>query len=176
MITLIKPCKEYERDIFKYKEEMIAAGNGSLDGCGYLENYTTLDEWLMHLDSLSDRNRIDPSLGFVEGSQYLLVDDTRHKILGMVNLRHELNDFLFRVGGNIGYSIRPDERRKGYGKLQLRLALEKMVGLGVTDVMVSCDRDNEASARTIEFCGGVLENEPYSEEFGCVIKRYWIHL
>ena len=176
MITLIKPSKEYELDIFQYKAEMIAAGNGSLDGCGYLENYATLDEWLKFLDSLSDRNQINPSSGFVEGSQYLLVDDVRKKVLGMVNLRHYLNDFLFRVGGHIGYSIRPDERRKGYGKLQLRLALEKMEELGVRDLMISCDCDNVASARTIEDCGGVLENVTYSPEYGCDIKRYWIHL
>ncbi len=176
MILLIKPCREYEEDIFRYKEEMIAAGNGSMDGCGYLQNYYSFDEWLKYLDSIADRNSMDPSTGFVEGSQYLLVDDERQKILGMVNLRHELNDFLFRVGGHIGYSIRPDERRKGYAKLQLRLALEKMAELGVRDVLVSCGQDNEASARTIESCGGILEDEPYAEEFHCVIKRYWIHL
>ena len=176
MIKLIKPCREYEEDIFKYKEEMIAAGNGDLDGCGYLENYSSLDEWVKFLDSYSDRNRIYPTSGFVEGSQYLMVDDERHKILGMVNLRHELNDFLLRAGGHIGYSIRPEERRKGYGKLQLQLALDKMAEIGVKDVLISCDKDNEASARTIESFGGVLENEPYSEDFHCVIKRYWIHL
>ncbi|MFB0920459.1 MAG: GNAT family N-acetyltransferase, partial [Oscillospiraceae bacterium] len=159
MILLLKPCREYEEDIFRYKEEMIAAGNADMDGCGFLQNYTTLDEWLKFLNSFADKNNLDPKLGFVEGSQYLLVDDERHKILGMVNLRHELNDFLLRAGGHIGYSIRPDERRKGYGKKQLQLALEKMAELGVRKVLVTCNWDNMASARIIEFCGGILENE-----------------
>lgn len=176
MILLIKPCKEYEEDIFRYKEEMIAAGNTDLDGCGFLQNYTSVDEWIKFLDSFADRNKIDTSTGFVEGSQYLLVDDDRHKIIGMVNLRHYLNDFLLRAGGHIGYSVRPDERKKGYAKLLLRLALEKIADVGVSDVLVTCDCDNEASSRTIEACGGILENETYSEEFGCNIKRYWIHL
>ncbi len=174
MILLIKPCREYEEDIFKYKEEMLAAGDVSMDGCGFLQNYTSLDEWYRFLDSIADKKSMDPSTGFVEGSQYLMVDDVHHKILGMVNLRHELNDFLLRAGGHIGYSIRPDERRKGYGKLQLQLALKKMAELGVRNVLVTCNRDNEASARIIESCGGVLENETYAEEFHCVVKRYWI--
>lgn len=176
MITLIKPCKEYEPDIFKFKEEMITAGNEGLDGCGGLDKFSDFEQWKNFLDSLSDRDKIDPSSGFVEDSQFLLVDDVRKKILGMVNLRHYLNDFLLRVGGHIGYSIRPDERKKGYGKLQLKLALEKMAELGVGDVLVTCNCDNEASARTIEACGGVMENQLYSEEYGCDIKRYWIHL
>ena len=153
---------------------MLAAGNAGMDGCGFLQNYSNLDEWLKFLDSIAEKSKLDPKLGFVEGSQYMMVDDTRHKILGMVNLRHELNDFLLRAGGHIGYSIRPDERRKGYGKLQLQLALEKMAELGVRSVLVTCDCDNEASARIIESCGGIMENETYSEDFHCVVKRYWI--
>ena len=176
MITLIKPSKEYELDIFQYKAEMIAAGNGSMDGCGGLDRFSDFEQWKKFLDSLSDRDEIDPLSGFVEGSQYLLVDGVRGKILGMVNLRHYLNDFLLRVGGHIGYSVRPDERKKGYGKLQLKLALEKMAELGVREVLITCDCYNEASARTIEACGGALENVTYSPEYGCDIKRYWIHL
>ncbi|NCB75013.1 MAG: GNAT family N-acetyltransferase [Clostridia bacterium] len=176
MITLIKPCKEFERDIFKYKDEMIAAGNGSMDGCGGLDRFFDFDEWLKFLESLTDRNRINPSSGFVEGSQYLLVDDERKKVLGMVNLRHSLNDFLFRVGGHIGYSVRPDERGRGYAKLQLKLALEKIAEQGVREVLITCTCDNAASARTIEACGGALENVIHSPEYGCDIKRYWIHI
>jgi len=176
MITLIKPCKEYERDIFEYKAEMIAAGNGGLDGCGGLDRFSDFDHWQSFLESLTDRKKIEPSSGFVEGSQYILIDDVKNKVLGMVNLRHYLNDFLFRVGGHIGYSVRPDERGNGYGKLQLKLALEKMAELGVMDVLITCNCDNEPSGGTIEACGGVLENAVYSPEYGCDIKRYWVHL
>ena len=176
MITLIKPSKEYEKDIFEYKAEMIAAGNGSMDGCGGLDRFSDFDEWLNFLESLTDGSKIEPLSGFVEGSQYLLVDDARKKVLGMVNLRHCLNDFLLRVGGHIGYSIRPDERGRGYGKLQLKLALGKMAELGVRDVLITCNIGNAPSARTIEACGGELENVIYSPEYGCDVKRYWIHI
>ncbi len=176
MITLIKPSKEYALDVFKYKDEMNAAGNTGMDGCGGLDRFSDFDEWLKFLESLTDRNKIDPLSGFVEGSHYLLVDDVRKKVLGMVNLRHYLNDFLFRVGGHIGYSVRPDERGRGYAKLQLKLALEKIAEQGVRDVLITCTCDNEASARTIEACGGVLENVIHSPEYGCDIKRYRIHI
>lgn len=47
-----------------------------------------------------------------------------NRILGIINIRHALNDYLLTYGGHIGYSIRPSERQKGYGKIQLLLALK----------------------------------------------------
>jgi len=175
VISLIKPCEEYKEDIFKFKEEMIAAGNPEMYGTGFLQKYETYEDWTASLDAFSDRNKIDPSSDCVEGSEYLLVDDERRRVLGMVHLRHYLNDFFLKLAGHIGYSVRPSERKKGYGKLQLELALEKLAGLGVKEALVVCDSDNKASAKTIESCGGVLENEIFAEEFDCFIKRYWIH-
>ena len=37
----------------------------------------------------------------------------------MIQLRHCFNDYLERYGGHIGYSVRPDERRKGYAAWML---------------------------------------------------------
>lgn len=175
-IRLIPPSKEYEREILDYRREMIEAGNAALEGCGSLDKYDRYEDWIAHLDRYKDRNTIDPGSGYVEGSQYLLVDEERHRVLGMVNLRHYLNNDLYRIGGHIGYSIRPGERRKGYGKLQLSLALQILAGLGVKEALVSCDRKNNASARTIESCGGVFEKEIYIPEMACTARRYWISI
>jgi predicted acetyltransferase len=175
MIILIKPSKEYEKDIFDFRQEMLSSGDDALNGCGGLQKYFSFEEWKAHLDAYSDRKNINPASGYVEGSQYMLVDTEKNRILGMANLRHYLNDFLLAVGGHIGYSVRPSERGKGYGKLQLRLALVNLKELGVMDVLVTCDDTNTASYKTIESCGGKLENTIYSDKFGCFVRRYWIH-
>ena len=112
--------------------------------------------------------------GFVPATTYWLVRDGQ-EILGTVNLRHRLTEGLLKVGGHIGYSIRPDERGKGYGRLQCALALDKARALGLTRVLITCDSDNVASARVIEANGGVLADERVVEG-GAVKKRYWVEL
>jgi predicted acetyltransferase len=94
----------------------------------------------------------------------------------MINIRHRLNDYLLRQGGHIGYSIRPTERKKGLGALQLSLGLQKCRELGMTRVLVTCDKSNPGSAGVIRSNGGVLENEVADHASGEMVQRYWISL
>ncbi|MEA4821433.1 MAG: GNAT family N-acetyltransferase [Erysipelotrichales bacterium] len=175
MFKLVLPSKEYEKDTFAYKQEFIE-NDDSMDGCGSLDKYDTYDEWMNHLMQYSDKNKIPPGSNYVEGSQYILVRECDNKICGMVNIRHYLNDFLLECGGHIGYSIRPSERRNGYAKQQLKLALDICSKKGIKKVLVTCDKDNIGSAKTIKSNGGILEDERYSDFFKHVIQRYWIQI
>jgi predicted acetyltransferase len=110
---------------------------------------------------------------FVPASTWFLVNDAG-KILGAVTLRYRLNDALFTRGGHIGYGVRPSERRKGYATQMLSFALKKANELGLEKVLITCDKGNIASARTIRTLQGALENEvSYGEK---IIQRYWINL
>ncbi|MDR1320625.1 MAG: GNAT family N-acetyltransferase [Gracilibacteraceae bacterium] len=77
----------------------------------------------------------------------------------MIDIRHTLNQFLREYGGNIGYSVRPSERNKGYAAEILKQGLEYCKTIHLKKVMLACNKDNKASSRTIEKCGGVLERE-----------------
>ena len=112
--------------------------------------------------------------GEAPASTYWLVRDGR--ILGTCNIRHELTESLRSYGGHIGYSVRPSERRKGYGTELLRLALDKARQLGLARALVTCEKRNVASARVIEANGGVLESEGLDAREGKRMKRYWIDL
>lgn len=90
---------------------------------------------------------------------YLAVRESDGRVVGIIDYRRPLSDFLFNFGGNIGYCVRPDERRNGYAKEMLGLLLEKCRESGAEKVLVCCDKDNEASAKTIVRNRGVLENE-----------------
>ncbi len=114
--------------------------------------------------------------GKVPANTYFLVRISDNKIIGMINIRHKLNEFLLNEGGHIGYSIRPTERKKGYATIMLKLALQRCRELGLDKVLITCDKVNIPSAKVIHRNNGILENELYSETFSEIIQRYWIKL
>jgi predicted acetyltransferase len=76
-------------------------------------------------------------------------------------------------GGNVGYGVRPSERKKGYAKTMLRFALEKLAETGIYDVILTCAEDNIGSENTMRACGATYENTVINEN-GEKIKRFWI--
>lgn len=83
---------------------------------------------------------------------------------------------MLRESGHIGYSIHPGKRRKGYATEQLRLSLIEAKKLGLNKVLVTCDKENNASAITIQKVGGVLENEVFSADGKEMVQRFWIEI
>ncbi|GAA0503890.1 acetyltransferase [Paractinoplanes deccanensis] len=101
-----------------------------------------------------------------------IVEDDRY--LGSIALRHTLNDGLLNYGGHIGYGIRPSARRRGLATWALARMLDEARTLGLDRVLITCDPANEASARTIESAGGVLEDVRTTD--GKTVRRYWVTL
>jgi predicted acetyltransferase len=98
------------------------------------------------------------------------------EIVGRLMLRHSLNDFLRRIGGNIGFVVVPRHRRRGYATEMLRQGLHLASSKGMEKVLVTCDEDNIASRRTIEKCGGVYVGSASRPEGLVEKRRYWISL
>lgn len=112
--------------------------------------------------------------GLVPQTEFWLVDGTEY--LGRVTVRHRLNEKLLRMGGHIGYDIRPSARKKGHGNRILALALPEARKLGIRRALLTCDSTNVGSRRIIESNGGILENEVAGEEGGPSKLRFWIGL
>jgi predicted acetyltransferase len=170
-IKLIVPTREYEKQILDYRKEFEINGD-SMDGTAGLKNAQSIDEWFCALIDNSKKETVRE--GLVPASTYLSVRLRDQKLVGMIDVRHELNDFLYNFGGHIGYSVRKCERRKGYAKEMLRLALKECKDRKMQKVLITCDKENIASAKTIICNGGILENEvPFEER---IKQRYWINL
>ncbi len=114
---------------------------------------------------------IDLPEGFVKHAELLAVvgDD----IVGRTSIRFELNEFLATIGGHIGYSVRPQFRRRGYATEILRQSLEIARARGIDPVLVTCDVDNVGSQKVIEANGGSLESIIDGEPDMPQKRRYW---
>ena len=173
-VILVKPDESFAEEIKSYREEMLLAGS-SMDGTGALRRMEDPIQWLRH-NKLMEHPETVPE-NKVPATQFVLTDPDTKRIYGMLQVRHELNEYLRKFAGHIGYSVRPTERRKGYAKKMLRQALaicKKQWGM--ERVMVSCLVENEASRRTILSCGGVFEEKVYEHIENVWLEKYWISL
>ena len=171
-VILIKPDESYAEEIRSYRQEMLLAGS-SMDGTSVLKRIEDPLEWLVYVKERELPEHVME--GRVPATQFILVDPETKRILGMLQVRHYLSEYLRNFAGHIGYSVRPTERRKGYARKMLKLALKFCKEeLKLDRVLITCSKANTASAKTILSCGGILENEWNNGER--VTQRYWIKL
>lgn len=173
-MKFVFPSENYREQAADYIREFYEYGS-QINGSGGLDRYlreSTYEQWLAKVAADTDIANIPE--GRVPAYTYFYVREEDERIVGMINIRLALNDFLQKEGGHIGYSIRPTERRKGYASQMLSQALAFCRPIGLREVLVTCDKHNAASAGVIKKCGGELEAEFYSETFGEDIQRYVI--
>ena len=170
-VKLIKLTKEYKKELIEMIDEWkidqeINHTNQSPYAI-FKNSYDDFDYYLQNLE-------VKESDILVPDSTYFLLDLDTNKLIGAVNIRHYLNDYLLKYGGQIGDGIRPSFRNKGYGTEMIRLALEKCRKLGIDKVLMVCNKNNIGSKKTIVKNGGIKENEVLED--GNIYERYWITL
>lgn len=173
MPKLMIPDETMLDEIRAYRQAFLDSGE-SMDGTGCLRQRENPIDWLREC-ALHARWETTPQ-GRVPATQFVYYHPEDRRIVGMLDVRHALNDYLAKYGGHIGYSVHPDERRKGYASQMLHDALEHCGALGIDRVLVTCLADNEASRRTIMKNGGVYEYTVYEPDEDASIERYWIRL
>ena len=171
-LILLVPSLAWTERILDYKARSLENG-ARLHGAGGLDACDSIPDWLALLKRKS-RPETCPE-GLVPDSTFICVKALDDCLIGMVNIRHRLNDYLLNYGGHIGYSIHPAYRGQGYGKRQLGLALDKCRDLGLGRALLTCNLSNEASRRVITANGGILEDVRTGPE-GEEMQRWWITL
>lgn len=168
------PSVERKNEIIDYIKEFAiyhsdTNGMGALDKI--LEGYTfeqALDMCLKLQDEVYAKK-----LGRCQSKTFLLIREDDDRIVGAVNVRWNLIESMKEFGGNIGYGIRPTERRKGYNKINLYLALIEAYKLGLEEVILDCDVNNLGSVKTLEALNGKLKKTAIDPYDGVLTSVYW---
>lgn len=171
-LKLIKPTKNFEVEFKKTIEEFRSVGENNIESM-YTRCGDNFDVYLQK--TLQAEGGFGLPEGFVPYTSYWTVLQNE-RIIGFCNFRHYLTSFLKIEGGHIGYSIRPSERKKGYGKRQLALMLEECRWMSYSRVMITCDFDNVGSYKIIEANGGKLTGNAISPRSQKKVLQFWIDL
>lgn len=161
---------KHKDEIYRIKKQY-DSNNEDYNGGFFIKEIGDYEELINNLDNYSKGVMDNPN--YVPYTCYVAITDD-NEIIGLGSLRHELNDYLKKFGGHIGYSVVPLERKKGYGTKILTLLLDEAKNKNITEVLVTCDDDNIGSSRVIENNNGVLENK--IEHDNKITCRYWIKL
>ncbi len=171
------PTIERKNEIIDYINEFVSY-DSDINGIGYLdkilEGYTFEEalEGCLNMENAEYAKK----LGRCQSKTFLLIRKKDNKVIGTINVRWNLPKDMKWLCSNIGYGIRPTERRKGYNKINLYLGLLEARKLGLNKVMLVCDFDNLGSSKTIEALGGKLEKTEIDPYDGMLTNVYWLEV
>ena len=173
-LKLIKPTKDFKEQILKIVQEFIDDGT-TFYWSWWLKKF--VDDYDWRLKYLKE-NESDDTVNdwYVPAIQYILVRESDNSVIWFINVRLKLNDLLLQHWWHIGYSIRPSERRKYYATTQLFAVLEFYKNLWIEKVLLTCDKSNIWSAKTIQNCGWILQDEVIDPTDWELLQRYWLDI
>lgn len=152
-IRLVRPNIELKNKAIEFRQEFFDNKEMIINGSELLDKTASYDDWLKAVTANAKEETVNPD--WVVTDTYFALDENDH-IVGIIDLRHTLNEFL-RDFGNCGYSVRPTERRKGYATEMLRQILFIANNLDLGELHLSVERNNEPSIKTIIKNGGTYE-------------------
>jgi len=142
------------KDIYEMLQRIPAEENGYHNGIRGL-SYEEYKLWLLEARAESLQEGLIDGWKVPQTIYWLYVDGIP---VGKGDIRHFLTDALRKGGGNIGYTIAPDQRGKGCGKLLLKLLLKEASNMGLDKVLLTIRSHNSASLGVAKANGGVVEH------------------
>ena len=170
---LAEPSERYAEQIRAYRQDFLDTGC-SMDGCGPIRRCADPIEYIAECRKYTAPETLPE--GKVIATQFFYIRKADDRLVGMIQIRHYLNEYLARFGGHIGYSVRPSERRKGCAASMLHAVLPYCRELGLEKILITCNDGNIGSEKTILHNGGVYESTVYEPDEAVNLKRFWITL
>lgn len=160
-----EPTINDEKIVMDYREEFVNYGIPKSVGFS-LKDIKSYKEWFDDVQKKRTEKDIQ--------THFLVFRKQDNKLIGLLTIRHSLsNPLLLKYSGNIGYSVRPSERRKGYATKMLETGLSVCKTLNIDNALLICGEDNVGSKTCIENAGGVLDKKVPLDD-GVIQLRYYI--
>lgn len=137
-------------DVYEMLQEMPREERGYINSAHGLTQ-EEFAAWLRGCDAESHQQGLVDGWKVPQTTYWLYADGVP---VGMAQLRHFLTDALRDRGGHIGYAIVPSARGRGYGTAICRLMLREAFSLGLREVLITTEVDNEASKAVCRRNGG----------------------
>ena len=170
--------RRIEKDLYasiKQYRKLMLENNSRFDGCFELDKYEDMEKWHLNLQLFESEETLPPL--YSRGYEYAFVDN--NEVIGLINFRPDAlnHPYLKQFGGHIGYSIRPDKRKLGYGSKILKMFLDVVKKeYDLDQVLITCNESNIGSAKIIENNGGIYEGSIFCPSENENLRRYWIKL
>lgn len=123
-------------------------------GSELFDKTESYEEWLSSVTLNTDPKTVNEN--WVVTDTFFAIRESDRRIIGIIDLRHTLNEFLKDLG-NCGYSVRPSERQKGYAIEMLYQLLHAAKEADMKELHISVERKNTPSIKVIQKNGGVYE-------------------
>ena len=165
MLKLVKLEEKYKSQLIDMMDEWNSTNEKIIPCVIKKEDWHDFNKYLESLETKQ---------GETLNSTFFCLDTERNIFVGAVDIRHQLNEDFLLDGGHIGDGVRPSERKKGIGTQMMHLALKECQKLGMNKVLMVCNKEDIASAKTIQKNNGILENEVFINDK--IEQRYWIDI
>lgn len=165
-----KPSEKYKDSFVEGIQELFS--DGWHTDRSESEHKDKINNFEKYIQSLEDGEKgIGLPEGYVPHTQFWIIDND--EFIGEIDFRHKLNDNLEKIGGHIGYAIRPKYRRQGYASFATEEVLKYAHDFGLDKVLITCDDNNIGSIKVIEKNGGILQDKIDNGK-EVLTRRYWI--
>lgn len=155
-ICLVAPTPEMEQEVTAFRQEFFDAGEQIINGSALLDKTPSYADWLARVQANARAETVQA--GWVRSELYMAVRVSDRYPVGIIDLRCELNAFL-RDFGHSGFSVRPSERRRGYGKRMLQLLCDRARALSMPSLQLAAEAENTPSLRIIEKLGRAYQRD-----------------